>query len=161
MFGARGVAYGCAFVWCERCAAYHTSPTRTRGARYRAPEARLRWHGATGAPTPFMDPDKGTRVRGAIARDVPAPSWRRFYKDVRAMREDANASRDRHGRTPSAWPSIAAPARDPARDVTDAARDAFARLARMSDAATRERNARERDAARAAQDARLARYARR
>lgn len=167
--GARGIAGGTrsrvAFAWCDRCDGYHLSSARSRGARLHAGRVRLRWYGRIGAPTPFVDADTGRRVVGAIASDVDAPTLSQVEARAAHLHDDANASRDKHGATPSAWPCIAPARRDPDSDVTRATSDAFERLGRDLPshyydveryALDRANDAREREAWRVAFAARLA-----
>jgi hypothetical protein len=103
----------------------------------------LTWYGRTGAPTPFVDADSGRPVVGAIitgATRTPTPEA--FAASVARHHADADASRDRHGATPSALPS---PVRDvPTVPLTSVARTALRNATRPTTPADRERHAHDR-----------------
>lgn len=154
--GARGVVGGTAYAWCDRCDGYHLASARTRGATLRTGRARLRWSSRIGAPTPFRDADNGRVVVGAVTRDLPTPTLSAVQARAARLHADADASRDRHGATPSAFPSIAPRARDASNDVTPHAAATMRRMARMTTPDERAAARDERAAWRAAFNARLA-----
>lgn len=152
--GERGTLHGIAFAWCARHEHYLYASGHPRGMRTGRAARIARWATRDTVALPFTDLDTGRRVRGARvsgpARDVSPDA---FAERRDAMRDAANASRDRHGAIPSALPSVA-------RDVspvalTPAARDALARSGEPTTAQQRRIHRAERRAWARAFDARL------